>query len=241
MKLEILGDRRRPKILLIHPSVADSRCFAPLFPYLKNYYLILPTLGGHDIASSDDYRGARAEAQALYQALTANGISALHALCAESLGCVVGWELLQMQRLKICRIVFDGAPFARFGAFTRLINFSMTMLLVRRAQRTPEKLQIIDERYPEVGSSMKEVLAHYRLPTVKRIVRDALGGVRLQVDARVATDDLLMLYGSEDPFRRGLDCLRDAGVSFRQMILEGYDHCAYPLKEPEAFCRLLTE
>lgn len=74
-----------------------------------------------------------------------------------------------------------------------------------------------------------------------RIVRDALGGVRLQVDARVATDDLLMLYGSEDPFRRGLDCLRDAGVPFRQMILEEYDHCAYPLKEPEAFCRLLTE
>ena len=227
MKLDIIGDRRRPKILLIHPSVADSRCFAPLFPYLKNYCLILPTLGGHDITSSDDYQGARAEAQALYQALTANGISALHALCAESLGCVVGWELLQMQRLKIRRIVFDGAPFARF--------------LVRRAQRAPEKLQMIDERYPEVGSSMKEVLAHYRLPTVKRIVHDALGGVRLQVDARVATDDLLMLYGSEDPFRRGLDCLRDAGVPFRQMILEGYDHCAYPLKEPEAFCRLLTE
>ena len=133
-----------------------------------------------------------------------------------------------MQRLKIRRIVFDGAPFARFGAFTRLINFSMTMLLVRRAQRTPEKLQMIDERYPEVGSSMKEVLAHYRLPTVHRIVL-------------AVTDDLLMLYGSEDPFRRGLDCLRDAGVPFRQMILEGYDHCAYPLKEPEAFCRLLTE
>lgn len=241
MKLEILGDRRRPKILLIHPSVADSRCFAPLFPYLEDYCLILPTLGGHDITSSDDYRGARAEAQALYQALTANGISALHALCAESLGCVVGWELLQMQRLKIRRIVFDGAPFAQFGTFTRLINFSMTMLLVRRAQRTPEKLQMIDERYPEVGSSMKEVLAHYRLPTVKRIVHDALGGVQLQADVLVATDDLLMLYGSEDPFRRGLDCLRDASVPFRQMILEGYDHCAYPLKEPEAFCRLLTE
>lgn len=152
MKLDIIGDRRPPKILLIHPSVADSRCFAPLFPYLEDYCLILPTLGGHDITSSDDYQGARAEAQALYQALTANGISALHALCAESLGCVVGWELLQMQRLKIRRIVFDGAPFARFGTFTRLINFSMTMLLVRRAQRTPEKLQMIDERYPEVGS-----------------------------------------------------------------------------------------
>ena len=95
MKLEILGDRRRPKILLIHPSVADSRCFAPLFPYLEDYCLILPTLGGHDIASSSDYQGARAEAQALYQALTANGISSLHALCAESLGCVVGWELLR--------------------------------------------------------------------------------------------------------------------------------------------------
>lgn len=57
MKLDIIGDRRRPKILLIHPSVADSRCFAPLFPYLEDYCLILPTLGGHDITSSDDYRG----------------------------------------------------------------------------------------------------------------------------------------------------------------------------------------
>lgn len=46
MKLDIIGDRRRPKILLIHPSVADSRCFAPLFPYLEDYCLILPTLGG---------------------------------------------------------------------------------------------------------------------------------------------------------------------------------------------------
>ena len=241
MKLDIIGDRRRPKILLIHPSVADSRCFAPLFPYLEDYCLILPTLGGHDITSSDDYRGARAEAQALYQALTANGISALHALCAESLGCVVGWELLQLQRLEIRRIVFDGAPFAQFGVCTQLANFSMTMLLVRRAQRAPGKLQMIGERYPEVGSSMKEVLAHYRWPTVMRIVQDAMSGVRLSADALAATDDLLILYGSKDPFRRGLDHLRAAGVPFRQMIMEGYDHCAYPLKEPEAFCRLLTE
>ena len=241
MKLDIRGDRRQPKILLIHPSVADSRCFAPLFPYLENYCLILPTLGGHDVTTPVDYQGARAEAQALYWALTAHGISSLHALCAESLGCVVGWELLQMQRLKIRRTLCDGAPFVRFGTFTRLTNLGMTMLLVRCAQRAPEKLRMIDERYLEVGDAMKEVLAHYRWPTVRRIVRDAMGGVQSPTDMLGITGDLLIMYGSKDPYRRGLAFFEATGVPFRRMVMEGYDHCTYPLKEPEVFCKLLTE
>lgn len=125
MKIDVRGDRSLPKILLIHPSIADSRCFEPLFPYLEEFCLLLPTLGGHNISDSSIYTGARAEAEALIAGLEAMGISYLHAVCAESLGCVVAWEILQARRLEIRKTIFDGAPFARFHFLVRLLNLSL--------------------------------------------------------------------------------------------------------------------
>lgn len=241
MKIELQGDRSLPKILLIHPSVADSRCFEPLFPYLKNFCLILPTLGGHNIFDSSDYKGAKAEADELLKELESNGVSSVHTMCAESLGCLIGWELLLSRKLRIRKIIFDGAPFGRFSAVTRQLNYWLTMRLVRRCRKKPEKMKIIDKTYPQVAATMKQVLAHYTKKTVKNIVRDAMTGVKASPGAVTPGDHLIVMYGSKDPYIRGMKIFEDAGYPIEPVIKAGYGHCTYVLTEPAAFCQILVE
>lgn len=239
MKVDFLGDRSKPKILLIHPSVADSRCFAPLFPYLREFCLVLPTLGGHNVCDDSVYMGGKAEAEALLSELEANGITSLHAMCAQSLGCIVGWEILLSRRLKIGKTVFDGAPFGRFNVVTRFLNYLLTLHLVRQCRKNPEKMKFLDETYPQVSDCMKEVLAHYTKNTVKNVVRDAMTGVRPLSGAIVAEDHLTVIYGGKDPYIRGRKFFEEAGPA-TFLILESLGHCAYLLQEPEKYCSLIA-
>ncbi len=241
MKIEIRGEGSQPVIMLLHPSVADSRCFEPLFPYLTDFCLILPTFGGHDVSDDSLYKGAEAEAAELLKELKSRGISDIHTMCGESLGCRIGWEILLSRKLSIRKTVFDGAPFSRFNAATRRLNYWMTMLLVRRCRKNPEKMKAIDEAYPQVASSMKQVLAHYTGKTVKNIVRDAMAGVEAPPGAIVPQDRLTVVYGSEDPYIRGMEFFENAGYPVKSVIKDGYGHCTYPLAAPEDFCRILVE
>ncbi len=241
MKIEILGDRNLPNVLLIHPSVADSRCFEPLFPYLKDFCLILPTLGGHNIFDESIYKGAAVEAGELLNELERNGISSLHAMCGVSIGCLIGWELLLSRKLSIRKSIFDGAPFGRFNAVTRELNYWLTLLLVRRCRKRPEKMKFIDESYLQVASSMKQVLAHYTHRTVKNVVRDAMIGVKTSPNAITSEDRLIVMYGSKDPYIRGMKFFENVGYPIEPVIKDGYGHCAYLLAEPIDFCRMLVE
>ncbi len=241
MKVDIFGDRTLPKILLIHPSVADGRCFEPLYPYLKEYCLIVPTLNGHNIEDDSVYSSAKEEAQQILSFLLSNGITELHCMCAESLGCVVGWEILISRKLQIRKTVFDGAPFARFNATIRFLNYWMTIYLVQQCRKHPDKLKSIDETYPQVGDSMKQVLAHYSKQTIRNIVSDAMKGVEPVPDAVYPSDNLIVMYGSKDSYIRGLKFFEDAGYPFTRMVKDGYAHCTFILNETENFCKIITE
>lgn len=240
MKLEIRGDIHQPKILFIHPSVADSRCFEPLFPYLEDFCLLLPTLGGHNISDDSVYAGAKEEARELLKELETRGISNLHAMCAESLGCIVGWEILLSQEIKIQKIIFDGAPFGRFNIITRCLNYWATMFLVRKCRKHPNKMKTIDEAYPQVASSMKQVLAHYTGRTVRNIIKDAMTGVEVSPNAVTSKEHLIVMYGSQDPYIRGLKYFENTGYLFTPVIKDGYGHCTYILKETKDFCQMIS-
>lgn len=241
MKFEILGNRMLPKILLIHPSVADGRCFEPLFPYLKEYCLVVPTLNGHNIEDDSVHGGAKEEANQILLFLLSNGITELHCLCEESLGCVIGWEILLSRKLQIRKTVFDGAPFARFHAGIRFLNYWMTVYLVYQCRKNPDKLKSIDETYPQVGDSMKQVLAHYSKQTIRNIVSDAMSGVNPVPNAIHPSDNLIVMYGSKDSYIRGLKFFEDADYPFVPLIKDGYAHCTFILHEPESFCNIIAK
>lgn len=241
MKIDVRGDKGLPKILLIHSSIADSRCFEPLFPYLEEFCLLLPTLGGHNITDSSIYTGAKSEAEALIAGLESMGISSLHAMCGESLGCVVAWEVLLTRKLEIRKTVFDGAPFARSNFPVRLLNYLLTMRMVKQCRKNPDRLKAADEMYPQVADSIKQVIAHYTGKTARNVINDAMGGVKIIPNAVTEKDRLVVMYGENDPYIRGMEFFKNAGYPFTAAVMKGYGHCDYLLKSPEDFCKMITE
>lgn len=240
MKIEIRGDRKLPKILLIHSSITDSRCFEPLFPYLEEFCLILPTLGGHNISDDSIYKGAELEAEELMAGLEDMGISSLHTMCGESLGCVVAWEILKARRLTIRKTVFDGAPFSPFKLHVRLINYFMTMSMVRKCRKDPSGLKAADKLYPQVADTIKQVIAHYSGRSVRNVIRDAMGGVEAASGVVTEKDQLVVMYGEDDPYIGGMDFFKNGGYPFTPVVLKGYGHCDYVLKRTEDFCKMIT-
>lgn len=122
MKFETLGNPSQPAVLLIHGSLCSavsSRRFGSKLA--EDYYVIMPTLDGHD--GDSVYTSAREQAVKILQYLMEQGVERLAMLHGTSMGAVVALEMLhqndvlealrseETRGLTIDRCVLDGGVF----------------------------------------------------------------------------------------------------------------------------------
>lgn len=155
MKFETLGNPSNPAVLLIHGSLCSAVSSKRFGEYLANdYYVLMPTLDGHDGASV--YTSAKEEAAKILHYLMAEGIDRLAMLHGTSMGAVVAVEMLHQNEvleqirgenargLTIDRCILDGGVFFHLPGILNKVT-SLVMSSMMRSLRKPDRPHAVDK------------------------------------------------------------------------------------------------
>jgi pimeloyl-ACP methyl ester carboxylesterase len=235
MEFVTVGSRDDPAILLIHPSRCDGRCFEILYPYLRGYRLICPTLSGHNLNDDSVYGDGEAEAVAIEEYLESEGVARLHAALGMSLGALVAFRLNRRGRFAIGRLVFDGAPFHRMSGVAKRFIIRRQIKIRDKFRENPQGVFGVDERYPQWSPMMKEITAHYSDTTIRNIVKD----VGVDLDDSIDSERVTFLFGEKDLSRRAIGDIKRGGYRCRVEVQQGCGHIQWMLKEPERYAGVL--
>ncbi|MDR1042848.1 MAG: alpha/beta hydrolase [Clostridiales Family XIII bacterium] len=236
MEFVTVGSRDDPALLLIHPSKCDGHCFEVLYPYLRGYRLICPTLGGHNLDDDSVYEGGEAEAGMIERYLRSEGVAKLHAVLGVSIGAVVAYWLNRRGKVAIGRLVFDGAPFRRMSDRTKRLIIKRQIEISDKCRENPQGKFRADTMYPQLAPMMKKVSAHYSEATIRNIIND----VGLELDGSIDSERVTFLYGEKDFYRRAIGDVKKAGYKCRREIRKGCGHIQWMLKEPEQYAKALV-
>ncbi|MBE5865070.1 MAG: alpha/beta hydrolase [Lachnospiraceae bacterium] len=92
MKIEVLGDKKKPAVLLVHGMFCNADSVKHFAKYLQDeYYVIVPTMSGH-YPGSADYISKEKEAEAMLKYLHDNEIEELALLQGTSMGAEVAYR-----------------------------------------------------------------------------------------------------------------------------------------------------
>jgi pimeloyl-ACP methyl ester carboxylesterase len=235
MEFVTVGSRGDPVMLLIHPSRCDGRCFELLYPHLRGYRLVCPTLGGHNLNDGSVYEGGEAAAREIEGWLASEGVANLHAVLGVSLGALVAYSLNRRGRAAIGRLVFDGAPFHRMGGAAKRLIIRRQIKIRDRLRENPPERSWLDERYPQLAPMLKEITAHYSDATIRNIVND----VGVSLDGSIDSERVTFLYGQKDLSRRALADIRRGGYRCRVEVQRGCGHIQWMLRAPAQYVRVL--
>ena len=233
------GKKENPKILLIHPSESDGTCFSPLYPFMEDYYLIMPTLNGHNLEDHSCYQNKQEEARQILDWLEQHGIQELAVLAGLSIGCGVAWEIQQSRTIAVRKMVLDGASFLRHSRMAQLFLYLSFLRTSQTCRKHPEKMNLFNEEYPGIGERMKQIAGHYSSQSLKNMVKDVMGGIPLKSDSIRRDDQIILIYGSRDPFIKSLRWFHKAGYPCREYIASGYGHCEYFCQKPSEYASLI--
>lgn len=121
MKIEVLGDKKKPAVLLVHGMFCNADSVKHFAKYLQDeYYVIVPTMSGH-YPGSADYISKEKEAEAMLKYLHDNEIEELALLQGTSMGAEVALEFARISDIPIRHYFFDGGPFFDFPKWFKVI------------------------------------------------------------------------------------------------------------------------
>ncbi len=122
MRFQTTGNPDGPIAVLIHAMFVTSDGFTTLVEYLKdNYFIIMPTLDGHDVAEGSTFLSIEDEADKILAYLQKNNIYGLDFILGTSLGAIIAFEVYRRNEVHINKVFLDGGPFFSFGTlFTKI-------------------------------------------------------------------------------------------------------------------------
>lgn len=101
MKFDVLGDKNKPAVLLIHGMFCNADMVKLFTKYLQDeYYVIIPTMTGH-YEGSGDYLSKENEAKKMLKYLHDNNIGKLALLQGTSMGAEVALEFARISDIPI--------------------------------------------------------------------------------------------------------------------------------------------
>ena len=142
MVIKEYGDSELPKVVLLHPMLADGECMLNLTAGMTGKYcFIAPDLSGQ---GSDDgeFESPEKEARTLTEYLKNNGFDTIELIAGASLGGVVG--VLMLADADICykTAVFEGAPMYENAKFIyQIMKFAFLKIRRRAVEMPPDKVR----------------------------------------------------------------------------------------------------
>lgn len=171
MKINVYGESKLPKILILHPmEITGAELYHIFSPYLEaKYCIVAPDQGAH--GDSGAYLSQEAEFGMLTDYLTEHHLTDFQAIYAASMGCTLGVELIGDKRFSFNHIWFDGACFSENASFMNFIMRSMFLRKAKQMRKNPTlpPSNLLQMYGPELGELMKKNFVRFSDDDIKRI------------------------------------------------------------------------
>lgn len=228
MVIHEYGDNSLPKIVLLHPMLADARCMRRLTESMEGTYCaIIPDLSGQG-EDTGEYGNARQEAETLLLYLKEKGYTELALLMGASLGGLVGMYLLARGEIACQTVVFEGVPmYENAWMIRRLMTFGFLKKHRKAVRMSLDAVKkSMTARYGVFGDAMAENFVKMSETSLVNVVKDCsdfpFSPLPEAVQRRIFIE-----VGSKD-----INCKQNTtilkhypGIHIR--VRKGYGHCMY--------------
>ena len=239
MKFKTLGNPKNPAAIFIHAMFFSEAMFHTISSRLEDdYYIILPTLDGHDADQQTTFVSAQEEARKLTAFLDEEKITDVQILVGTSLGGIIAFELFRQGNLKIANVFLDGAPFIRLPQIRISIMAKVFKGIAHKSAKHPDKPNILDKLYPAHASEMKKICGNMTDETLDNLTKACYTYELPDNILPAPGQTVTFLYGTEEKAKVCIPSLKKY-TNCRLIVKEGYQHCEFLAKEPDAYARML--
>lgn len=243
MIIKEYGDPRLPKVLLLHPMLADGATMLGAVASMQGRYcFIAPDLSGQGADLAHDFVSTKQDTETLLRYLSEKDYRELALVMGASLGAQVGMYLIADGRIRVKTAVFDGTPMHEKAWLVCSLMTRGFLAKQRKAKKMPlERVaKVMEEMYGVCGAVMAKTLCDMSAASIRAIVHDC-GYFDFPPIAPAMQAHIYLEVGSKD-----FNC-RQNGVILRHYpqihlkVRQGYGHCQYLSKHSAEYGILLEE
>ena len=240
MVIKEYGDKNLPKIVLLHPMLADGECMLKLTAGMTGKYcFIAPDLSGQ---GSDDgeFENPEEEAYTLTEYLKNNNFRTIELIAGASLGGVVGMLMLADEDIRYKTAVFDGAPMYENAKFTyQLMKFGFLKKHRKAAgMQLADVRRVMESKYGIFGECMAKNFVSISEESLVAIVK-ACSDFSFPPISEDMQKRIFLEVGSKDMNCRQNKVVLKHYPYLNIKVREGYGHCMYPATHHKEYGQLL--
>lgn len=239
MKFRTLGDPQKPVILCIHAMFISDEMFDTIGALLQdNYYVVLPTLSGHDLTEQTTFISVVDEAEKIIQYLQQERIEDIEILLGTSLGGLIAFEIFRRETLKISKIFLDGAPFIQLSQFNIKLKAKLFKKVAHKSSNYPDKPNILDKLYPVHSTDMKKICGNMSDECIDNLAKACY---TYELPSKIILSqkqNLTFLYGTKEKAKICVPTISKY-ENCKLIMKDGYTHCEFLYREPKRYVDML--
>lgn len=244
MKMREWGSSTLPKVILLHPMLADGASMQKLAEgFAGSYCFLAPDLSGQgEEAGRGEFVTAEADAAAICRYLKQKGYTEIALLFGASLGARVGLEMLTDTELTFQTVVFEGAPLYKDAKALCFIMQTVFLSKQKKARANPGlSEQKMTRIYGEAfGPSMGRSFERMTPGSIKTIVK-ACSSFGFPSYPEALQRRMFFEFGSKDTDAKQAKVILQHYPHVHIKLREGYGHCQYLSEHYESYGGLLEQ
>ena len=240
MVIKAYGDKNLPKIVLLHPMLADGECMLHLTAGMTGRYcFIAPDLSGQG-NDEGEFENPEKEARILTKYLKNNGFDTIELIAGASLGGVVGMLMLADADICYKNAVFEGAPmYENAKLIYQIMKFAFLKIRRRAVGMPPDKVRrVMEAKYGIFGECMAGNLVSIREESLAAIVK-ACSDFSFPSILEDMQKRIFLEVGSKDMNCRQNKVVLKHYPYLHIKVRKGYRYCMYPVVHYKEYGRLL--
>ncbi|MBE6901276.1 MAG: alpha/beta hydrolase [Ruminococcaceae bacterium] len=246
MNFHVFGDVTKPVIILVHGVLTPWQVWQEQIGHLKeHYHVVAVALDAHEEERASRFISVDDEARQIEDYICNKHGGEVFAVCGLSMGGVIAHEIWKNGRVKLKKLIMDGAPLSPMPKIATKIMTSNYLTIIRKSKkRDPKTLesfkkQFLPERYLE---SYLKIADNMDDDSMRNIVASAMSK---RLCTNVGSDaDVLFIHGT-----KGNEVVsKKVGKQIKQhypqacvICFDGYKHCEAAIYEPEKWLRYVEE
>lgn len=243
MSILSFGNSDKPVLILIHGMLTPWEIWSSHIDFFSaNYHVLVPELGGHCGNREERFISIEDECIKIETFLRNNSINEIFAVCGLSLGGVVAYKLWERKKVKINKLVLDGAPLSRIGTILKKVMTANYISIIEKSRSRDKKtLSNFSEYFlpAEYLQSYLKIADHITADSVTTIM-NAISENSVS-DENIILDDVLYLYGTgmnEYLSKKSVKALIKMGLN-NSICFSGQGHCYTAIYKPIEWCRIV--
>lgn len=241
MVIKEYGDKNFPKIIILHPMLADGFTCMKLLKDLGNKYsYIVPDFSSHG-ESEGEFISALKEADILMRYLKENDYKEIELIFGASMGAVVALYTIAYDSIKFKTIVLDGAPMYRNSyVLYNLLKFIM-ISKQKKAKKNPEGvIQEMKKIYGELGESMAKSLVKIKRESMNNVLWSCTH-FKFPDYPRELQKRIFFEFGDKDFYSKRVRLIQKKYPYVHINIRNDYGHCEFLAISPNEYVKMLIK